>query len=298
MNTSRRDFLKKSALALAGTSLLSQSLFAAKEKNVLGLQLYSVRNEMKADPLGTLKQLSQLGYVNVEHANYVDRKFYGYPVTEFKKILDDLGLKMTSGHTTLGKNHWDETKNDFTDAWKLTVDDAATLGQQFVISPSMTANQYDSYDTLLKQMEIFNKSGVLCKKAGMKFGYHNHDFEFVKKFNDTVMYDLMLKNTDASLVAQQLDMGNMYPVGMRAMDIVEKYPGRFESMHVKDVIKVGDKFENTVLGAGVANVKEVLDFSSKKGGTFHFIIEQEQYQEKTPLEAVKADLGVMRKWKY
>jgi len=298
MMVTRRKFLKKSALALAGTSLLSHSLFAAKEKKVLGLQLYSVRNEMKADPLGTLKQLAEIGYVNVEHANYVDKKFYGYPAAEFKKILDGLGLKMTSGHTALGKQHWDEAKKDFTDAWKLTVDDAALLGQQFVISPSMTTNQYDSYDTLLKQMEIFNKSGELCKKAGMKFGYHNHDFEFVKKFNDMVMYDIMLKNTDASLVAQQLDMGNMYPVGMRAMDVIEKYPGRFQSMHVKDVIQASDKFENTVLGSGVAHVKEVIDFSSKKGGTFHFIIEQEQYQEKTPLEAVKADLGVMKKWGY
>src|SRR6187551_820848 len=117
MTTSRRDFIKKSALALAGTSLLSYELLAAKEKKVLGLQLYSVRTEMKADPLGTLKQLAEIGYVNVEHANYVDRKFYGYPVAEFKKILDDLGLKMTSGHTTLGKQHWDEAKKDFTDAW-------------------------------------------------------------------------------------------------------------------------------------------------------------------------------------
>lgn len=298
MTFTRRNFLKKSAVALVGTSWLSHPLFAAKEKKVLGLQLYSVRNEMKADPLGTLKQLAQIGYVHVEHANYVNRKFYGYPVAEFKKILDDLGLKMTSGHTTLGKLHWDEAKKDFTDAWKLTVDDAAILGQQFVISPSMTANQYDSYDTLLKQMEIFNKSGELCKKAGMKFGYHNHDFEFVKKFNDDVMYDLMLKNTDASLVAQQLDMGNMYPVGIRAMDIIEKYPGRFESMHVKDVIKGKDEWENTVLGSGVADVKQVIDYSSKKGGTFHFIIEQEEYQEKTPLEAMKADLAVMKKWGY
>ena len=105
MNTSRRDFIKKSALAFAGTSILSHSLFAIKSKEeLLGLQLYCVREEMELDPLGTLKQLAEIGYKNVEHANYVDRKFYGYSAKEFKKILKDLGMKMPSGHTVLRKS--------------------------------------------------------------------------------------------------------------------------------------------------------------------------------------------------
>ena len=166
MNTSRRDFLKKGALALAGTSVLSHSLFAAKGgKELVGLQLYCVREEMKKDPLGTLKQLAEMGYKNVEHANYVDRKFYGFSATEFKKILNDLGLKMPSGHTVMGKKHWDDAKNDFTDAWKYTIDDAATLGQQFVISPSLEESLRKTSDALKKQMDIFNKSGELCKKS-------------------------------------------------------------------------------------------------------------------------------------
>jgi len=66
-----------------------------------------------------------MGYVYVEHANYINRKFYGYPATEFKKVLDDLGLKMISGHTVMGRQHWDDTRKDFSDSWKLTVEDAA-----------------------------------------------------------------------------------------------------------------------------------------------------------------------------
>ena len=140
MNNSRRTFIKRSTLALAGSSLLSRISFAntnIKDDELVGIQLYSVRDDMGKDPLGTLKQLAAMGYKHVEHANYKDRKFYGYTPAEFKKILDDLGMKMPSGHTVLGSQHWDATKKEFTDLWKYTVEDAATMGQQYVISPSL-----------------------------------------------------------------------------------------------------------------------------------------------------------------
>jgi len=135
---SRRDFLKKGAVALAGSMLISKTMLAgSKSAELTGLQLYSIREDMKKDPLGSLKQLASMGYKNVEHANYVDRKFYGYTAKEFRKILDDLGLKMPSGHTVMRKEHWDETTKDFSTSWKQTIEDAAIVGQQFVISPSL-----------------------------------------------------------------------------------------------------------------------------------------------------------------
>ncbi len=303
MTTSRRNFLKTGALAVAGASLLSRNAFAATAKpgELLGLQLYCVRDEMKADPLGTLKQLAAIGYKNVEHANYVDRKFYGYQASEFKKILGDLGMSMPSGHTVMGKQHWDNAKKDFTDSWKYTVEDAATMGQKFVISPWLDESLRTTYDDLLKQMEIFNKSGELCKKSGMKFGYHNHDFEFSQKLNDKTVYDIMLKNTDPSLVMQQLDIGNLYNGGAKAIDIVRQYPGRFESLHVKDEIASSgghEKFESTILGAGIVSVREVIDLCRKSGGTTDFIIEQESYQGKTPIACMKEDFDIMKKWGY
>src|SRR5450759_1934739 len=134
MKTSRRAFIQNSAVLLAGTALLSKTALAApRPGEILGVQLYSVRDDMKKDPLGTLKQVAKIGYKNVEHANYIDRKFYGYKPSEFKKILDDLGLKMPSGHTVMGKDHWDASKNDFTDAWKYTIEDAAFMGQKYVV---------------------------------------------------------------------------------------------------------------------------------------------------------------------
>lgn len=301
MNTSRRKFLKSSGMLVAGSALLPKNLFIPAPGELMGIQLYSVRDDMKKDPLGTLKQLAGMGYKNVEHANYVNRKFYGYSATEFKKILADLGLTMPSGHTVMGKQHWDSSKKDFTDEWKWTVEDAAILGQKFVISPWLDATLRQNYDDMKRYMEVFNKSGELCKKSGMKFGYHNHDFEFSQKLNDVLVYDIILQSTDPSLVAQQLDIGNMYNAGAKALEVMNKYPGRFESMHVKDEIKASggnEKYESTVLGKGIIPVKEVIDLGRKAGGTIHFIIEQESYQGKTPLECAKEDYAMMKKWGY
>jgi sugar phosphate isomerase/epimerase len=311
MITSRRNFIKQGALALAGSSFLAscvkststkENASPSEVKRLLGLQLYCVREEMKADPLGTLKELANIGYQHVEHANYRDRKFYGYSPQDFKQILTDLGMTMPSGHTVLAPQHWDEAAKDFTDVWKYTVDDAAFMGQQFVISPWMDSNVRQSYDALMKQLEIFNKAGELCQKSGMKFGYHNHDFEFSEKHSENTLYDIILQNTDPKLVMQQLDTGNLYNGGAKAIDIVKKYPGRFESLHVKDEIESSEggneKYESTILGKGIVGVKEVIDLCRDSGGTIHFIVEQESYQGKTPLECMKEDYEIMKSWGY
>jgi sugar phosphate isomerase/epimerase len=303
MNLSRRNFLMNSAVAVTAAALMPENLFAAAKIQRVGLQLYSVRDAMKTDPAGTLKKLADMGYVNVEHANYINRKFYGYTPAEFKKLLGDLGLTMPSGHTVMTAQHWDTTTNDFTDAWKYTVEDAAFMGQKYVISPWLDEKVRTDKDALKRAMEQFNKSGELCKKAGMKFGYHNHDFEFTTMVDGIRLFDYILQNTDPSLVAQQLDIGNMYGRENSAISLIKKYPGRFELMHVKDEVKSADKnegtgYESTVLGKGVLPVKDVLKEAKKTGGTVHLIIEQESYQGMDPLDSVKIDLQTMKKWGY
>lgn len=306
MQLSRRKFLVNSSLTLAGALVLSDSIFASKKSGdtITGIQLYSVRDDMKTDPFGTLKQLAGMGYKNVEHANYIDRKFYGYTASEFKKVLDNLGLKMPSGHTVMSEKHWDKAKNDFTDEWKQTVEDAATVGQHYVISPWLDESLRKNYDDLIRFLDLFNKSGDLCKRSGMKFGYHNHDFEFKYSLNGKQIYDIILEHTDPELVMQQIDIGNMYGAGGRALEIVKKHPGRFESMHVKDEIKakgrgeMGDNYESTILGKGVLPVKEIVEVFKNSGGTTEFIIEQESYQKKQPLACAKANLKIMKKWGY
>ncbi len=299
-NLNRRSFLQTSALA--GTALLlSNSLLANNKasKKSIGIQLYSVRDEMKNNPLGTLQKVAAMGYKNVEHANYVNGKFYGYEPKEFRKVLDDLGLSMPSGHTVMGGQHWDAAKNDFTDVWKKTVEDAALLGQKYVVSPWLDVSLCKNFDDCKRFMEVFNKSGELCKKSGMKFGYHNHDFEFSLRLTSVKVYDIIMQNTDPNLVAQQLDIGNMYNGGGRAVELLKQYPGRFELMHVKDEIK-GEKelYESTILGTGIIGVADVLKLAAKSGGTTQYIIEQESYQGKSPLESIKMDLDWIKEAKF
>jgi sugar phosphate isomerase/epimerase len=300
--SSRRKFIRQSAYTVLALSLAQQTGWAkGNTKYLMGLQLYSVRDDMKRDPLGTLRALANMGYKQVEHANYVDRKFYGYTAVEFRKILDDLGMKMPSGHTVLKKEHFDDSKNDFTDAWKYTVEDAAYMGQQFVISPSMDAALRRDYDALRRQMEVFNKAGMLCQKYGMKFGYHNHDFEFSEKLNGRTLYDIILKETDIKLVIQQLDTGNLYNGGANAADIVKLYPGRFASLHVKDEIAVAgaqEKYESTILGKGIVPLQDILKTILKSQPDAHLIIEQEAYQGKAPLQSMQENMQVMKQWGY
>ena len=302
MNDSRRSFLKKSAVALTAAAVFPRLAIAGKASDeiVTGLQLYSVRDAMKKDPLDTLTRLAKMGYRNVEHAGYADRKFYGYTVPEFKKVLADLDMKMPCGHTVMRAEHWDSKKMDFTDEWKHTVDDAAEMGQHYVISPWLDESLRTDYDRLSAFLEIFNKSGELCQKSGMKFGYHNHDFEFGEKLNGKKIYDIIMAQTDPNLVTQQLDIGNMYISGGRAAEVLKQYPGRFELIHVKDEIKVpnDEKYESTILGKGIIGTKEVIDLGRKMGGTKYFIIEQESYQGQDPLACMDEDLKIMKQWGY
>jgi sugar phosphate isomerase/epimerase len=301
MSLTRRSFIRNSAFTIAGSTLLSNKLLAMARKGELtGVQLYSIRDDMKANPMGTLQELAKMGYKHVEHANYVNRKFYGWTAKEFRKILDDLGMTMPSGHTVMTSQHWDTAKNDFTDAWKYTVEDAAICGQKYVISPWLQEDKRKTMDDMKWMMNLFNKSGELCNKSGMKYGYHNHDFEFSQTLDGRTIFDIILGETDSKLVIQQLDIGNMINGGAKALDIMKKYPGRFESMHVKDEIAAAggnEKFESTILGTGIVPVKEVIDLG-RKWGTKHFIIEQEAYQGKKPLDTVKEDLAIMKKWGY
>ena len=110
----------------------------------------------------------------------------------------------------------------------------------------------------------------------------------------------MMQRLDVKKVIMQLDIGNMYIAGAKALDVIGQYPGKFEMIHVKDEIAVNtkEKFESTILGKGILPVKEVIDICRKTGGTKVFIIEQESYQGKPPLDCVKEDLAIMKGWGY
>ena len=301
MKTSRRTFVKSGAMAVVGAAILPASMFACSdEKAVVGLQLYSVRDDMQNDPKGTLKKLADMGYKVVEHAGYSDRKFYGFEPSEFKKILADLGLKMYSGHVDFGMQAWDESKKDFTDTWKHTVEDAAFMGQKYVITPQLDEDAQKDYDKLLKVIDLWNKCGVLCQKHGMGFGYHD-DFNENVIFNNMKLFDIIMKYSDPKVSIHQFDIANLYnATETDPIDVIKKYPGRFVTLHVKDLLKeknADNRHDSTILGKGVLNVKDVLPLAVKNGAWL-LIIEQEAYQNESPLDCVKDDLAAMKGWGY
>jgi len=301
MKISRRTFVKSGAMAVSGLALLPESLAGlVSPKAVVGLQLYSVRDDMKADPAGSLKKVAAMGYKVVEHAGYENGKFYGFTPAEFKKVLQDLGLMMYSGHVEFGMQVWDASKKDFTDSWKRTVEDAGFMGQKFVITPELDDDAQKDYDKLMKVIDLWNKAGQLCQKYGMKFGYHD-DFNEDAVLHNMKIYDIVMKYSDPKLTMQQFDIANLYnAAGTNPMDIIKRYPGRFESLHVKDVLKEKNKenrHDSTVLGKGVLDVKDVLPLAVKNGAWL-LIVEQEAYQNESPMDCVKDDLTAMRGWGY
>jgi sugar phosphate isomerase/epimerase len=181
------------------------------------------------------------------------------------------------------------------------VGDAAILGQKYVVSPWMDESMYATYDDLMKTLEILNKAGELCNKGGMKFGYHNHDFEFKKEYDGKKLFDVFMTNIDPGKVVIQLDTGNLYNGGAVALDVVNRYPGRFENLHVKDEIKSGgegEAYESCILGEGIVDIKNLLEIATKTGGTKVYIVEQESYQGKTPMDCAKRNLEIMKSWGY
>lgn len=303
MNISRRTFVKNSSITLAGASFLPSFLNTKDPKVILGLQLYTVRDDMKKDPAGTLKKLAEIGYKYVEHAGYYNQQFYGYSINDFKKLLNDNGLKMDSGHDFLGAKQWDKNAHDFTDEWKRTIEDSAAVGMKYMISPGVDESLCQNMNDFRHYMDMFNKAGDLCKKAGINFAYHNENYEFNHSLDGTALYDLILQSTDKNLVLQQIDIGNMYEPGGRAVDYLKRYPGRFLLMHVKDEMKRespatnGNEYESCLLTKGIIPIKQIVDYA-RKTGTKYFIIEQEDFQDKTPLESVAFDLNIMKGFGY
>lgn len=287
---------------MGGVAILPGEVLLQKKKTnaVFGLQLYSVREDMSRDPLGTLKKVAEMGYTVVGNSNYENGKFYGYSPTEFRKILKDFGLSIPTGHSPLWLKDWIESRKDFTDAWKKTIDDAATVGLKYVISPAWLEDEPTTSLSRVKElMEVFNKCGEMCLARGVKFGYHNHNVEFLTQVGDQTLYDAILQNTDPNLVYHQIDIGHMYGANYSHQKLLKKYPGRFETMHLKDIVPSttsSRNYDSIVLEDGTVPLKKAVKKFLKKGNTQYFIIEQESYHGKTPLQCMEENFAAVTDW--
>ena len=275
----RRDFLKVTGGLAAGAMFLPTLAEAKKIKNV-GIQLYSVRKEMLNDAVGTLKALAKIGYRELESARSEKGNYYGLQPKEIKKIANDLGMTVRSGHVHVDKD------------FQKSIDSAAEAGQNYLVCSSLPSNG-QTVDNYKKVAEIFTKAAEDCKKSNIIFGYHNHEYEFEKE-NGQVLYDVLLDNTDAKLVTMELDLGWVIISGNDPLAYFNKYPGRFPLWHLKDMD--ASKKESTEFGKGQVNIVKMLQ-NAKKSGVKHIFVEQEEYAS-TALESMKYDFEYLMKLDY
>ncbi len=271
--------MKLSGGLAAGALLLPNRLRATKVSDV-GIQLYTVRKEMLADAKGTLQQLAKIGYKELESARSDKGNFYGLQPKEIKKIAGDLGMTVRSGHVHIDEN------------WQRSIDMAAEAGQTYLVCSSLPS-EGQTVANYQRCADTFSKAAEQCKKSGLTFGYHNHEYEF-DKVDGQVLYDILLDRTDPKLVTMEMDLGWVIVTGNDPLAYFSKYPGRFPLWHLKDMDKV--KKESTEFGKGQINVKQMLQ-NMNKSGVKYFFVEQEEYP-KTALESAKYDFDYLAKLDY
>ena len=276
-NNTRRDFFKQSALVTASTLLLPSFSFSMHPKQKYGVQLYSFRDEMAKDAMGTLKQIAAIGIKKIESARSKDGLYYGLTPKKMKMACEDLGMQLISGHVALD------------DDFQNTMDQAVASGQEYVICSSMPSSG-QTVDNYKKVALAFNKAGEACKKLGLKFGYHNHEYEFESEKNE-VLYDVLMDHTDPDLVHMELDLGWVIVAGKDPLDYFKKYPGRFPLWHLKDMNMTTK--ESTEFGKGALDIPTMMAHQ-KESGVQHIFIEQEEYAS-TPLKSMKHNMRFLKK---
>lgn len=292
---SRRQFLKTSASMAAATAAFnSLPPFLADTEKPIGIQLYSLRDDIKDGYLeDVLKGLARTGYAFVEGYGYDKGKIFDKTPKEFRTMLKEFELKLTSSHCTFETSkHWDEKTKDVNDAFKKLVEDSKAMGQRYLVSPWMAEADRKDGETLKGMCDRLNKAGAYCKTMDLTFGYHNHEFEFKTKFDGVPMYDMMMENLNPENITMELDLCWVVYGERNAVDLFEKYPGRFQLGHFKDLAEEG-KRETAIIGEGVVDFEAILKKTSK-GGMRHFIVELENYQ-KSPLDDVKMCYKNLRK---
>lgn len=279
----RRPFVRNITALTIGSLLATRCKFEASSKNKeIGLQLWTVRNEMNADPKGTLEAIAEIGYKDVETAGYSEGLFYGMEKKEFKSLLSDLGLKTQSGHTRTGFLA-PELKNTMLGNFDAVCEDAAEMGQKTIVCGWFSEEERKDLESYKRLVDLFNKCGVTAKKHGVQFAHHNHDFEFHLTEGE-IPYDILLNGTDEDLVKFQMDLYWVKKGGADAFEYFRNHPGRFTSWHVKDMDDTPEQFF-TEVGNGIIDFKEIFKYK-KLSGMEYFFVEQDDCRDYKPLESI------------
>lgn len=265
----RRKFIKQSAIM--GSLVITPLPWSIMEqpKYKMGYQLYSIRDEMAKNPINTLKALKTMGYQDFEVYGFDDQKgtYYGYKSMEFKQILDDLGLSVTSGHygfsPYLEKNE-DEMKR-FVDR---CITGAKALGSKYITWPWIAPEQrtIDNFKLMSRKLNVI---GEQVLKANLGFAYHNHGFEFEDHGGENG-FDIILRETDPSLVKLEMDMyWVVHSSNYTPKELIDSQPGRYAMWHIKDMDKLTRDY--TELGNGSIDYLEILPDPIKSGLEYYYI---------------------------
>ena len=259
----RRDFLKKSAMlttaALVAPTVLSS---CGKKQKEIGLQIYTVRDQLNEDLEGTLKRLAEIGYNSVEAAGFGNGRFYGKDPKEFTKMLNDMGMKFLSSHTVFEPDVADDVCAAHAEA-----------GCKYIVYPYLPGQFRENLDGYKNTADKLNTLGQIAQKHGLQFAYHNHNFEF-EPMEGQVPMDVLLSKTDPQLVKSELDLYWITKGGHTPVEYFNKFPGRFELWHVKDMDNSPEQFFAAV-GTGTIDFKPIFA-AREKAGMKHFFVEEDR----------------------
>ena len=291
----RRQFLKKTALAGAGLALMNfQNLGCMNPKenpylSTIGLQLWSVRDQMEADPKGTLTALSKMGYKQVETMDVRH-------LAELKPMADDLGLDIKSSHflwTTLTQR-WDLVphEKDQQYAFEQVVETAQKNGISHLVLAYLMGEERNSLDAYKARIEEMNKASEVSQSAGIQLCYHNHSFEFIK-YDGQVPYELMIERLDPKGVQFELDVFWAQIGGYDPVKLTQRLADRIRLLHLKDlqsgtpVMYDEGKVPHEAfkeLGNGVVDIAKIVDIAMAEGIDYCFV---EQDWSDDPLKSME-----------
>jgi sugar phosphate isomerase/epimerase len=228
---------------------------------------------MNSDSPGTLAAVARVGYKEVEFAT-----LFGHTAAELRAWLDRDGLRAVGGHVGV---------EEIRTAWPQLVSDAHTLGWEWIICPWIDEadRTADGYKRLAAE---FNRAGSAAKSAGLRFGYHNHEFEFKPFADGTLPYDLLLAELDPALVDMELDLYWIAKGGRDPLKYFERFPGRFPLVHVKDMTASGDM---TNVGSGTIDFAKIFA-ASGRAGTTHFLVEHDE--PKNPIADITTSYNYLK----
>jgi len=301
MNYNRRNFIRTAGAVSAGALILPQigcgggqqgaategaaaaeTAVAQPSLSEFGIQLYSVRDVIPADPKGTLRALAGYGYKQLEGYEGDQGMFWGMTHTEFKAYMDELGVSFVSSHCNVGENFEQKCAQ------------AAEIGMKHLIAPWVGPQK--TMDDWKKVADNFNALGAMAKKAGIRFAYHNHGYTF-EELEGQMPQDYLMDNTDPASVDYQMDIFWVVTPGADPIAYFNKYPNRWVSCHVKDREKdapAGEGDASCIVGTGSIDYAKVLGVA-KATGMQYYIVEQEKYANSTPMDSAKADAEYMKK---